>query len=204
MSRQPVRASGAVRQLNGAMQQHAEILIFRSESALFRSARVCHRSGAVSCNHESVRECFGRVPQCAERVKELSHTSKQTGTRLSEVAPIFKGQAPPFIMPAQSAFDGIVRIMAELWDRIRDAIHQDRYVIGVHAAIRLRERRIPIWQGVACSLEGRLLTERPKAKLNPAVEIDIILADGTSAKAVWSWLAEDSTAKLVTVHFYDR
>lgn len=94
--------------------------------------------------------------------------------------------------------------MGVLWDKVRAAIEEQRYVIGVHAAIRLRQRRIPIWQVVGGTLEGTCLTERSDAAPNPAVEVDILLPDGTSANAVWSWLQYDLTAKLVTVHYYDR
>lgn len=60
------------------------------------------------------------------------------------------------------------------------------------------------WQVIAGAAEGRLLMERPWTEPNPSIELDQILADGTSVKVVWSWLAEASVAKLVTVHFYDR
>ena len=49
-----------------------------------------------------------------------------------------------------------------------------------------------------------LIRERPDASPNPAAEFDLLLPDGTSLKSVWSWIAEDRIAKLVTVHFYDR
>ncbi len=65
--------------------------------------------------------------------------------------------------------------MSTLWMRIRAAIAAGDYVIGVHAAIRLRQRRIPIWQVVAASLEGKLMVERPKSRPNPVVELEIIL-----------------------------
>jgi hypothetical protein len=77
-------------------------------------------------------------------------------------------------------------------------------VIGIHAAIQVRERRISVWQVVNASPAGELLVERPSAKPNPAIELEIVLADGTAAKAVWAWLRHNSKAKLVTVHFFDR
>jgi hypothetical protein len=94
--------------------------------------------------------------------------------------------------------------MGNLWAQIRAAIEREDVVIGIHAALQVRDRRVPVWQVVAASPEGRLLLERPSAKPNPAVEVEIVLADGMSAKAVWAWLRYNSKAKLVTVHFFDR
>jgi hypothetical protein len=94
--------------------------------------------------------------------------------------------------------------MGKLFDQIREAIEAGRYIVGFHAALRLRQRRIMEWQVAVGTCRGRLVRERPNAKPNPAAEVDIQLADGTSANAVWAWLWSDRTAKLVTVHFYDR
>jgi len=92
----------------------------------------------------------------------------------------------------------------DVWTRVRRALEEGRYLVGVHAAIRLRQRRIEVWQVVAGTLAGRLLVERPRARPNPVVEVAITLPDGTEAKAVWAWLRADDEAKLVTVHFFDR
>jgi hypothetical protein len=94
--------------------------------------------------------------------------------------------------------------MRELWSHIREAITNENYLVAVHAAARLRQRRIPIWQAVAASVDGKLLVERLDATPNATAELEILLADGVAAKAVWAWLADDATAKLVTVHFFDR
>lgn len=94
--------------------------------------------------------------------------------------------------------------MAELFDRIRAAVAAGRYVVGLHAADRLQERRTSEWQVVASSSDGRLLRERPHDRPNPAVEVEQVLPDGTAVKAVWSWLGPDEVAKLVTVHFFDE
>jgi hypothetical protein len=82
-------------------------------------------------------------------------------------------------------------------------VAQDRYVVGAPAAERLDERGIPDWQVVAGLLDGSLLRERPDAHPNPAIEVDEALPDGTTVKAVWSWLPRHQVAKLVTVHYYD-
>ncbi len=94
--------------------------------------------------------------------------------------------------------------MAELFDRIRAAVAADRYVVGLHAADRLQERRISEWHVVAGVAGGRLLCERPDDRPNPAVEVEQFLPDGTAVKTVWSWLGPDEVAKLVTVYFFDE
>jgi hypothetical protein len=94
--------------------------------------------------------------------------------------------------------------VAELWDRIRGAVAEGRWVIGNHADDRLRERKVPAWQVEAGVADAKLLRERPDEQPNPAVEVEQVLADGTPIKAVWSWLRYNRAAKLVTVHFFDR
>ena len=94
--------------------------------------------------------------------------------------------------------------MGELFARIRRAVSNDTYLVGLHAADRLAEHGIPLWQVVAGLAEGQLLRERPREKPNAVVEVLQCLPDGTEIKAVWSWLAYDERAKLVTVHYQDR
>jgi hypothetical protein len=60
------------------------------------------------------------------------------------------------------------------------------------------------WQVVAGLEDGELISERPDAMPNPAVEVLETLPDGTQFKAVWSHLRQSGVAKLVTVHFFDR
>lgn len=91
--------------------------------------------------------------------------------------------------------------MGRLFNNIRNAVEGDRYVIGIHANQRLRERSIPAWQIIGGLSSGRLLLERPHDEPNPVVEVEQLLADGSKVKAVWSWLEADQAAKLVTVHF---
>lgn len=93
--------------------------------------------------------------------------------------------------------------MSELFEKIRAAVEEDRYLIGLHAANRLEERGILDWQAVAGLSEGNLIVERPHDRPNPAVEVEQVLPDGTPFKAVWSWLSNSQVAKLVTVHFFD-
>jgi hypothetical protein len=94
--------------------------------------------------------------------------------------------------------------MAQLFDTIRQLVAEEKYVVGQHAAERLEERGIMEWQAVVGLLDGELLTERPDATPNPAVEVRESLPDGTDFMAVWSHLRHSGVAKLVTVHFFDR
>ena len=94
--------------------------------------------------------------------------------------------------------------MPKLFNEIRTAVAQRRYLIGVHAGSQLDERGIPDWQVVGGLAEGVLLRERPQDKPNPAVEVQQVLPDGTPVKAIWSWLPQQEWAKLVTVHYLDR
>ncbi len=93
--------------------------------------------------------------------------------------------------------------MGELFQTIRQLVANDRYVIGLHATERLEEREIMEWQAVAGLDDGKLLTERPNASPNPAIEVLETLPDGTEFKAVWSFLRVSQVAKLVTVHYFD-
>jgi len=94
--------------------------------------------------------------------------------------------------------------MSALWQAIHSALESERYVIGMHAAEKLMERRIAAWQVVAGTLAGRVLVTRNNAIPNPKIECELQLADGTSAKAVWSWNRTHQLARLVTIHFFDR
>jgi len=94
--------------------------------------------------------------------------------------------------------------VSQLFDRIHEAVTQDRYLIGVHAANQLEDRGIPDWQVVAGVADGELIQERPNDRPNAAIEIRQVLPDGTPVKAIWSWLPHHRAAKLVTVHYFDR
>ncbi|MCC7473904.1 MAG: hypothetical protein IT425_00790 [Pirellulales bacterium] len=48
-----------------------------------------------------------------------------------------------------------------------------------------------------------MILERSSAKPNPAVEVKMVLPEGTEIKAVWSCLRQSGVGKLVTVHFFD-
>lgn len=88
-----------------------------------------------------------------------------------------------------------------LFTAIREAVANDRVVVSLHAAMRLRQRRIPTWQVVSATAAAKILRERSDAIPNPAVELEILLPDGATAVAVWAWMGSTSSAKLVTVYF---
>lgn len=94
--------------------------------------------------------------------------------------------------------------MSQLIATIKQLVAEEKYVVGEHAAERLEERGILEWQAVAALQDGELISEKPKSKPNPTVEVRESLPDGTEFKAVWSLLKQSGVAKLVTVHFFDR
>ncbi len=94
--------------------------------------------------------------------------------------------------------------MGQLFQSIRQLVAEDKYIVGLHASERMEERGIMEWQIVDGLADGKLMTERPDAIPNPAVEVRESLPDGTDVKAVWSYLRQSGVAKLVTVHFLDR
>jgi hypothetical protein len=65
-----------------------------------------------------------------------------------------------------------------LADNIKDAIRDERYVFGVHANLRLRQRQIMGWQVVSGIDGARVLDERPDSEPNAVVEFEQFLADG--------------------------
>lgn len=94
--------------------------------------------------------------------------------------------------------------MGELTENIRRAVFEERYVFGAHADQRMRERRIMGWQIIAGIEAARVITEHAEGEPNPTVEFAQLLPDGTPIKVVWAWISAADTAKLVTVHFFDR
>lgn len=94
--------------------------------------------------------------------------------------------------------------MGQLFDKIRQLVADEKYLVGLHASERLEERGIMEWQVVAGLEDGELVLERPGDKPNPAVEVREILPDGIEFKAIWSYLASSDVTKLVTVHFFDE
>lgn len=92
--------------------------------------------------------------------------------------------------------------MGELFDRMKHAVRENRYLFSDHADNMLRERGLTHWQIVHGVEHARILSERPQTKPNPSVEVEQILPDGT--QAVWAYVRAVDFAKLVTIHFFDR
>ncbi len=92
--------------------------------------------------------------------------------------------------------------MGKLFDQIRSAIEDGRYLVSLHADERCEERGVTAWQLVAAFEDARLVRERPASQPNPSIVVGQILVDGTEVEAIWAWLSHSRRAKLVTV--YDR
>ena len=91
----------------------------------------------------------------------------------------------------------------QLAETIRGLVLAGRYVVGAHAAERLEERGILEWQVIVAMDTARVLSEQPDARPYPTAVFEIILANGETATAVWSWIRALDLAKLVTVFFVD-
>jgi len=90
--------------------------------------------------------------------------------------------------------------MGRLFEQIKEAVRQDRFLVGWHADERNEERGITDWQIVTALEDADLVRERPRSKPNPSVVVRQVLEDGTEVEAIWSWLARTNEAKLVTVY----
>ena len=91
--------------------------------------------------------------------------------------------------------------MGKLYDQIREAVQEDRFIVGWHADEKCEEREVTDWQIVAGLENAELVRERPRSKPNPSVVVKQELADGTEVEVIWSWLSKSRRAKLVTVYF---
>ena len=91
--------------------------------------------------------------------------------------------------------------MGKLFDHIRSAVRDDRYLVSLHADLRCEERGVTDWQIIAGLEEAELIHERSRSKPNPSVVVRQILADGSEVETVWAWLVQTRRAKLVTVYF---
>lgn len=93
--------------------------------------------------------------------------------------------------------------MGRLFDAIREAVREERYLVSWHADERCEERGVTDWQLVAGLQRAELLRERPASLPHPSVVVRQSLEDGGEVEAVWSWLVQTRRAKLVTVYFKD-
>ena len=57
--------------------------------------------------------------------------------------------------------------MGRLFDRIRQLVAAEKYVVGQHASERLEERGIMEWQVVAGLEEGELIAEKAERHAEP-------------------------------------
>jgi hypothetical protein len=89
--------------------------------------------------------------------------------------------------------------MGRLFEQIRAAVREDRFVVGWHGDERCEERGVTAWQLVAGLETAELVRERPRSKPNPSVIVRQLLENGTEVEVVWSWLARTREAKLATV-----
>ena len=93
--------------------------------------------------------------------------------------------------------------MPELFDKIREAIQDDRFVVSWHADERCEERGVTAWQLIAGIDEAVVVRERLRSKPHPSVIVRQELVDGSEVEVIWAWMADSQRAKLVTVYFPD-
>jgi len=91
--------------------------------------------------------------------------------------------------------------MGEIFDRIRAAVRDDRFLVSWHADERCEQRQVAAWQVVAGLEDARLLSEREASEPHPSIIVREELVDGTEVEVVWAWMPESGRAILVTVYF---
>lgn len=93
--------------------------------------------------------------------------------------------------------------MGKLFERIRSAVEDDRFIVSWHADERCEQREVSVWQLAVGINHAELVQERPHGKPHPAIVVRQNLVDGSNVEAIWAWLPESKRAKLVTVYFRD-
>jgi len=93
--------------------------------------------------------------------------------------------------------------MSALYDRIKAAVLDDRYLVSWHADERCEGRGVTVWQVVSGLEQAVLVRERPQSKPNPSIVVRQDLPDGSEIEVIWSWMAESRRAILVTIFFRD-
>lgn len=91
--------------------------------------------------------------------------------------------------------------MGKLYENIRKAVSEDRFVVSLHADERCEERGVTAWQLVSGLDTSVLIRERPGSQPNPSIIVRTELVDGTEVEVIWSWLETTQKAQLVTVYF---
>lgn len=93
--------------------------------------------------------------------------------------------------------------MGKLFQAIRAAVNDDRFVVSWHADERCEQRGVTAWQLVAGLDDAKLLRERPRSKPNPSIVVREELPDGSEVDVIWAWMRESRRAKLLTIFFPD-
>jgi len=91
--------------------------------------------------------------------------------------------------------------VARLYEKIKKAVREDRFIVSFHADERCEERGVTAWQVVAGLETAVLLRERPRSQPHPSVVVRTELIDGSEVEVIWSWLEESQKAQLVTIYF---
>lgn len=91
--------------------------------------------------------------------------------------------------------------MGRLFEKIRAAVSEDRFIVSWHADERCEERGVTPWQLIAGLEEAEVLRERPRSIPHPSVVLRQVLVNGSEVEAIWSWMGHSGRAKLVTVYF---
>lgn len=93
--------------------------------------------------------------------------------------------------------------MGDLFEKIRAAVREDRFLVSWHADDRCEQRQLAVWQVIAGLENASLHEERPMSQPHPSVVVGEELVDGTEVEAVWAWMPQSNRAILVTVYFVE-
>lgn len=104
-------------------------------------------------------------------------------------------------MPTLLLLGGYNKVMGQLFDKIRTAVRDDRFLVSWHADERCEERQVASWQLVAGLEVADLLEERVRSEPHPSIVVRQELVDGSEVEVVWAWVPDSKRAVLVTVYF---
>ena len=77
---------------------------------------------------------------------------------------------------------------------IAKAIEEQRFLVSSHAARRLRERFVELWQIEAGATSWVVSEVRPNDLPNPSFVCEQTLSDGAAVTVIWAWVAESDEA----------
>ena len=89
--------------------------------------------------------------------------------------------------------------MGRIWEQIRTAVREDRFIVSWHADERCEERGVTEWQLVAGIDNAELVSERPTTRPDPSVIVGQELVDGTTVEVIWAWLPEHSNPQVRSI-----